>query len=96
MNFLLDLKKKGQLPGLLKEDDANGRIWFDSDVASELEHKVGPEDYPVSKTLTLYKNGDLSTYNYTVVKESPDAPWRLQRAWKAAPNGHVVKDYPVP
>jgi hypothetical protein len=96
MNFLHDLKKKGQLPGFLKNDAGYGKIWFDTDLAYEWEHKAGPEDYPIVQTLMVYKKDDLSIYNYTVVQASPDAPWKLQRAWKAAPNGRILKDYPVP
>jgi hypothetical protein len=96
MNFLLDLKKKGQLPGLLKNDNANGKIVFDPDVVDELEHKIGPEDYPLARNLTLFKKGDTAAYTYTVVQAAPGAPWRLQRAWKAAPNWRVLKDYPIP
>ncbi len=94
-DFLKDLKRNGRLPGWLKEDTGEAKIWPDPDLVLEWERVIQPEDYPVAQTLTLYKKGDTSTYNYTVVQTSPDAPWQLQRAWKAAPNGHIVKDYPV-
>jgi hypothetical protein len=93
--FLKNLKKKGQLPGWSKKDTGNQEIWLDPDLALEWERVIQPEDYPAAQTLTLFRKGDTSTYNYTVVQESPGAPWQLQRAWKAAPNGHILKDYSI-
>ena len=93
--FLKNLKKKGQLPGWLKNDTGYAKIWLDPDLATEWERMIQPEDFPVAQTLTISKKGDTSIYNYTIVKSSPDAPWQLQRAWKSAPNGHILKDYAV-
>jgi hypothetical protein len=93
--YSLNLKKQGQLPGWLKNDTGYGKIWLDPDLVSEWARMIKPDDFPVAQTLTVFKKGDTSIYNYTVVKPSPDAPWQLQRAWKAAPNGHILKDYPI-
>jgi hypothetical protein len=43
----------------------------------------------------MNKKGKRSVYSYTVVRESEDAPWQLQRAWEAAPNGRVLKEYQI-
>jgi len=93
--FLQNVKRQGQLPGWLKNDTGEAKIWLDPDVAFEWEHTIQPGDYPLTQTLTVFKKGDTAMYSYTVVKPSPDAPWQLQRAWKAAPNGHILKDYPI-
>ena len=93
--FLQNIKRKGQLPGWSKNDTGYTNLSFDLDLASEWEHPIKPEDYPLTQTLTVFRKGDTSIYNYTIVKPSPDASWQLQRAWKAAPSGHILKDYPI-
>lgn len=94
--FLKNLKKNGQLPGWRKDETGEEAIGFDPDWALELQRGAKPEDYPLARTVMLFKKGDPSSYNYTVIKTAYDAPWQLQRAWKAAPNGHILKDYPIP
>lgn len=89
--FLKGLKNKGQLPGWLKNETGYAKTWLDADLAFEWERIIQPGDYPVAQTLTLNKKGDKALYRYTVVKTSQDAPWQLQRAWKAAPNGRILK-----
>jgi hypothetical protein len=71
------------------------KLGFDPDWAFELQQGTKPEDYPLARTVAVFKKGDPAGYSYTVIKASPDSPWQLQRAWKAAPNGHVLKDYPI-
>jgi len=94
--FLSSLKKKGQLPGWLKDETRYTQFRPDADLAFEWEQTTEPDDYPVAQTLALSKKSDSSIYQYTVIKASKDAPWQLQRAWKAAPTGRIRKDYPVP
>jgi hypothetical protein len=94
--FLTDLKKNGRLPGWLKDETGSANTVFDPDLAFDWQQPVTLRDYPVTQTLTLFKKGETSSYNYTVVQTSPDAFWHLQKAWKSAPNGKILKDYPIP
>jgi hypothetical protein len=93
--FLASLKKKGQLPGWLKNETGFAHAPFDSDLLFDWQKAIAPDDYPFAQTLFLTKKGDESSYNYTVVQTSMGAPWQLQRAWKEAPDGRVLKNYPI-
>ena len=51
--------------------------------------------FPVTRSLTLTRKGDSSSYHYTVFRASADGPWKLQRAWRTTSAGGV-EEYPVP
>lgn len=82
LNFLKGLKEKGQLPGWSKDEHGAPRVTMDS--ASN------------SGTVDILKNGDSSTYHYTVVRASKDDPWKLRRAWRTDQSDHAIEEYPVP
>jgi hypothetical protein len=82
--FLFDLAGKGQLPGWSKDD----RGQFSGPVPAEV--------YPFSETFAVRKFGDPTVYHYTVVRETKESSWKLQKAWRTGVNGHLVKDYPIP
>lgn len=79
--FLMDLKKRGQLPGWAKDD--HGRLDYS-----------GPHSNAL--TFTCSKNGDSSIYHYTIARASKDSPWKLQKAWQTNQNGRTIEEYPVP
>ena len=31
-----------------------------------------------------------------MIRESKDASWKLERAWRTGPDGRVMEEYPVP
>jgi hypothetical protein len=82
--YLEGLKKKGQLPGLSKDDQ--GAVYFESYFNSGSK----------SANFDFQKNDDLFIYHYTVGRASEDSPWKLQKAWQTDTNGHSVKEYSVP
>ena len=51
--------------------------------------------YPATRSLTLTKRGDTSTYHYTVYRASRISAWSLQRAWRTTPDGQTAEEYPV-
>lgn len=85
--FLSELKESGHLPGFTTND--HGRMT--SDYVPLAKNVL----YPFSITYHCVKNGDSSTYHYTVVSESKDSAWQLQRAWKTDSNGKVLEEWPV-
>ena len=87
-NFLWNLNAAGQLPGILKNEIAEMSVW--------MPHTENQEVHPISTTFVATKKGDALRYLYTVVQNSKDSPWKLQKAWRADSNGHIVGEYPVP
>lgn len=82
--FLGALGQKGELPGWSKD------IWFDLIPDGWSVH------FPVSRTFHGHKIGDQALYHYTIVRESQDRSWKMQRAWRTGPDGRVIEEYPVP
>ena len=37
-----------------------------------------------------------SFYHYVVIKNVPDGPWKLSKAWQSDVEGHLIKNYSVP
>ena len=86
--FLESLSEQDQLPGFSK-----GEVCEISPGRSDWECLA--EAYPGSRTFSCTKKDDPSTYHYIVVPDSTDAPWKLRRAWRSAPDGRVLEEYPV-
>jgi len=84
--FLEGLKNAGELPGILKNDHGN---------ASLTPPEENSETYPVSRTFTATKRGEIDLYHYVIIKTAGDGCWILQKAWRTDARGRVVKEYPV-
>ncbi len=80
IGFLIDLKKKGQLPGHTK--DQHGQLDYSG-------------SYSDSPTFTIRKTGDSFIYHYTISRTSKDSPWKLKRVWRTDKDGHMIEEYPV-
>jgi hypothetical protein len=87
--YLIGRLKEGKLPGISKDDHGS------MVAANAKPHEGQTESYPLVRVIVLRKNGDTSEYFYGVVRESAGAPWQLQKAWRANPEGKVVEEYPV-
>ena len=93
-SFLENLVEKGQLPGRSKNNEEIG--WIPETDESEA--------FPVSRTFKLPgetndpnpQHRDVSVYYYTVVKETKDSPWKLQKTWQVDEDARIIKEYPVP
>ena len=79
--FLRGMLVKGQLPGA----DKNTMLMCRTE---------GPTNYPVLRLYYAKMHGGIVNH-YTVSKDDPDAPWRLQRAWRTDASSNVVQEFPV-
>jgi hypothetical protein len=84
--FLVALGNKGQLPGLTNHQQVHFSAWNNGNF----------DAYPLSITFDLRRKSDASIYHYSVIRESKDAPWKLQKAWRADNHGHTLEEYPIP
>ncbi len=91
--YLLGLAKAGQLPGFSKGE--HGAMQAGTPDARE-NTPSEPEPFPVSRVIHFSKTGDDSDYFYAVLLQSNGGSWKLQRAWRADPQGRVRQNYPIP
>jgi hypothetical protein len=84
--FWVGLEKSRKLPGLI--NDPHGELWGSNHDTSAT--------YPFSEKLDFRKKGDAFVYHYSVVRESKDSPWKLQKAWRSDGYDRTVEEYPVP
>lgn len=87
MKCLRQLNDQNRLPGVSKSD--NGNL-----TAYHFIHNDSP--YLDSVTFAGQKKGDSSFYHYTVTRTAKHDSWKLQKAWRADAQGHVVEQYSVP
>jgi hypothetical protein len=87
--YILDQVQQGRLPGFAKGD--HGSLV----VPNIKPPQEQTEAYPVLRVICLRKEGDDSEYYYIVARLREGAPWRLQKAWRAAPGGQVREEYLV-
>lgn len=87
IKMLEALKKKGQLPGWSKKDEAS-----DEDQRAHFELHDG---YMDSVTIDIRKKGDSSLYHYAFTR-AKNSPWKLDRAWRTNQNGATVDEYAIP
>jgi hypothetical protein len=82
MEFLRDLKRKGQAPGWLPNDKG----------------KLSAETHPDPETFGFAagKEGDSMVCHYLIARNSKESPWRLKRAWRTDQNGKVIEEFSVP
>jgi hypothetical protein len=90
LEFLGKEKRKGRLPGWLRDEDGSTVLSMDS------IKMPAAEVYPASRTLACRKKGDNSTYHYTVVRAAGDGAWKLQKAWRTGKDGGVIEEYSIP
>ena len=84
--FLVKLMSKGQQPGWAKDERGEMSYGIQDGVSS---------NSPVTRTFHGQKEGDCSTFHYTVVRVSRETGWKLQRAWQTAPDGAMIKEFPI-
>lgn len=94
VNFLKALLEQNQLPGPFKDEQPKQTSNFSLHVDLLLKESSSSA-YPARRTLYGRKHDDPSTYHYTVVRQSKDSAWKLQRAWRTSPDGRLLHEYPV-
>ncbi len=82
----------GHLPGVSKGE--HGSLLSDT-VDTVISNQPAVLTFPALRTFRLVKNGETSTNNYILVKQSKDAEWKLQKAWLTDSNGQTVQEWPV-
>ena len=87
-DFLLSLREQSKLPGV--PEDAHGEIR--SDFSFPLPEQV---TYPFSQTFQVSIKGQTLINHYTVLRETKDSPWQLQKAWCTDSQGRIVEKLPV-
>ena len=87
-SYLLRLQEKQELPGFAKGQHGS------------ITGLVGPRDvnlvFPAVRSFTATKQGDLSTYHYTVARPTEVSAWEVVRAWRTEADGRVAEEYSVP
>jgi len=85
--YLIQLHEQNRLPGIdnAQETELSGRLKY-----SDMDPK-----FPCVRSFTANKRGDPCTYHYNVFSPSPDANWKVQRAWRTSPDGVLVEEYEV-
>lgn len=83
---------KGLLPGALKEE--HGTLNLDP-ILLVVSNRAVIMTFPASLTFHLIKNGETSTNNYTLIKQTENSDWKLRRAWEIDSNGQVIQEWPV-
>ena len=87
-SFMIALLESDSLPGFKKGDHGS--------VNSHLTHRELNQRFPASRSFTAQKQGSDSVYNYTLLRATPQSPWRLHRAWREHPDGTLAEEYPLP
>jgi hypothetical protein len=88
-DFLNDLRRKGLLPGVTKDEHGTLRAVIPpgarvSDASS------------LSRTFVCMKKEKEEGCRYLLVRESEDAPWRLGAAWRITSQGRILEPLPLP
>jgi hypothetical protein len=86
--YIVSLQQKQELPGFAKGQHGS------------ITGVVSPRDvnlvFPAVRSFTVTKQGDPSTYHYTVSRPAQETGWKLQRAWRTDADGRVAEEYRVP
>lgn len=83
------LREQGKMPGfVVGEKGLMSAFWK--------QEEMGNQTFPATRTLTCSKAKDSSKYNYTLTRASQESSWKLEKAWRSAPDGSVIENYPVP
>ena len=84
--FLKNLRENNQLPGWKKGEKGHSEIFLNK---AEL---LSLPKYPFRYTVTARKNGDNFIYHYTIMRETADATWKLEKSWCADKNDRLIRD----
>lgn len=89
---LKNLDNLGRLPGVSQDD--HWQVTSDM-VDSVVSNRALAIEFPASRTFRLVKTNETSTNNYTFVKQTKDAEWKLQKAWQTDSKGQIIQEWPV-
>lgn len=87
-DFLLNLRERGQLPGVSKDSHGEIRVDFSFPLPKQVA-------YPFSPTFQVSIKGQTLINHYTVLRETKDSSWQLQKAWRTDAQGRTIEEWPV-
>src|SRR5262249_13481853 len=73
--LLANLRDGGQLPGWRK--DEKGKV----ELAVNKPELASEPKYPFRNTVRVTKDRDGLVYHYTLLRESAEADWKLEKSW---------------
>jgi hypothetical protein len=84
--FLADLRDGGQLPGWRKDEKGKVELALNKpDLAKEPK-------YPFRNTVRVTKDRDGLVYHYTLLRESAEADWKLEKSWCTDKNDRLIRN----
>ena len=86
--YLVSLQRENRLPGI---DNAQ-----ETELRSRLKLSDMDPKFPCVRPFIATRRGDPFTYHYNVFSPSPNANWKVQRAWRTSPDGALLEEYNVP
>jgi hypothetical protein len=86
--LIVKLREKQELPGFTQGQPGT--------LTGLLSARDLNSVFPAVRSFTATKQGDSSTYHYTLACPSEGSDWKLQRAWRTAADGGVAEEYRVP
>ncbi len=95
-NFLKGLIEKDQLPGVVRSKKKKHKVSFT--LGLELDDalkQVNATGLPASRTFYGQRSDEAFKIFYRVNRVSEEGPWKLERAWRAAPDGQLLEEYRV-
>ena len=91
-DVLKRIHDQGHLPGVSK--DEHGYMSCDA-ISLVVSNKPALMTYPALRIFHHIKDGETSTNNYMLVKQSKDSEWKLQKAWETDSKGQIIQEWPV-
>lgn len=87
---LKQIRDQSRLPGVSK--DEHGTLTSEN---LRFSNSLPVLTYPALRTFYFVKEGETSTNNYTLVKQTKDSEWKLQKAWQTDSKGQIIQEWPV-
>jgi hypothetical protein len=87
--LLSKLRERGELPGFAKGEKG----WLSTTINYDA---METQTFPITRTLTGSKTNDTSSYQYTVSCAAEGAEWKLDKAWRSAPDGKLIEQFSLP
>jgi len=84
IRFLMELMKKGELPGW--PEDTKSAVYFQKPQISDFD----------AATFKLWNSANSISYHYAIVRATKASPWKVKRAWSADANDNVTQKFQVP
>lgn len=85
----MDLREQGKVPGIVKGEKGSLSAFLPYD-------EIASQNYPMSRTLEVRKQGDDSIYHYTMIRVGLESDWKLTKGWRTGNDSKVIEEFTVP